>query len=142
MAFRMDRGNDRVGLVLISHSGLIAEGLAELVRQVAGADVSIVAIGGAGGSDSELGIDRTSVLRALTTAATGRGAVVLMDLGSTVLAVRSALPELDADRAKRIVVADAPLLEGAIAAGVAAASGAALEEVARAAEEARTARKL
>ena len=138
----MDRAIDRVGLVLISHSSLIANGLAELVRQVAGSDVSIVAMGGAGESDSELGIDRASVLRALTTAATGSGAVVLVDLGSTVLAVRSAVPELDADRAKRIVVADAPLLEGAIAAGVAASTGASLEEVARAAEEARYARKL
>jgi phosphoenolpyruvate---glycerone phosphotransferase subunit DhaM len=142
MPFGMDRGTNRVGLVLISHSGLIAKGLAELVRQVAGSDVSIVAIGGAGGSDSELGIDRASVLRALTTAATGCGAVVLMDLGSTVLAVRSALPELGADHAERIVVADAPLIEGAIAAGVAAAAGASLEEVARAAEDARHVRKL
>jgi PTS hybrid protein len=137
----MDRATRHVGLVLVSHSGLIAKGLAELVRQVAGSDVSIVAIGG-GGSGTDLGTDPAMVLEALKTAASGSGAVVLMDLGSTVLAVRSALPELGVDRAQHLIVADAPLLEGAIAAGVAASAGASLEEVARAAEEARCARKL
>jgi dihydroxyacetone kinase phosphotransfer subunit len=128
--------NGYVGLVLVSHSASIAEGLAELVGQVAGPDVQIIAAGG--GPDGSLGTDGAKVSRALQDAAQGSGAVVLMDLGSSVLSVRAAMAELDEETSARLVVADAPLVEGAIAAGVTASTGATAEEVAAAAREARS----
>ncbi len=128
--------NGCVGLVLVSHSASIAEGLAELVAQVAGPDVQIIAAGG--GPDGSLGTDGAKVSRALQEAARGSGAVVLMDLGSSVLSVRAAMAELDEETSARLLVADAPLVEGAIAAGVTASTGATAEEVAAAAREART----
>ena len=132
--------NGYVGLVLVSHSASIAEGVAELVAQVAGSDVPIVAIGG--GPDGTLGTDGGRVLEELRNAASGAGAVVLMDLGSSVLAVRAALEELGEEERSRLEVADAPLVEGALAAGVTASTGGSAVDVVRAAEEARTARKL
>ncbi len=67
----------------------------------------------------------------------------LMDLGSSVLAVKAALGELaKPTSADRLRVADAPLVEGAIAAGVTASTGDDADGVLRAAEEARHARKL
>ncbi len=138
MSARPDE-NGFVGLVLVSHSASIAEGVAELVAQVAGPGVPIVAIGGA--SDGSLGTDGGRVLDALREAAAGAGAVVLMDLGSSVLAVRAAQEELSPEELERVVVADAPLVEGAVAAGVTAAGGATPEEVAAAAREARSAAK-
>jgi PTS hybrid protein len=129
-----------VGLVIVSHSAAIAGGLAELVAQVAGPDVPIVTAGG--GPDGTLGTDGGRVLEALRAVGNGSGAVVLVDLGSSVLSVRAALGELSDDEAARIVVADAPLVEGAIAAGVTASTGASLAEVAGAAEEARNVAKL
>ena len=126
--------------MLVSHSASIAEGVAELVAQVAGSDVAIVAIGG--GPDGTLGTDGARVLEALRSAAAGRGAVVLMDLGSSVLAVRAALAELTSEERERLAVADAPLVEGALAAGVAASTGGRPADAARAAEEARVASKL
>jgi PTS hybrid protein len=131
--------NGYVGLVLVSHSASIAEGLAELVGQVAGPDVQIIAAGG--GPDGSLGTDGAKVSRALQDAAQGSGAVVLMDLGSSVLSVRAAMAELDEETSARLVVADAPLVEGAIAAGVTASTGATAEEVAAAAREARSVAK-
>jgi phosphoenolpyruvate---glycerone phosphotransferase subunit DhaM len=128
--------NGFVGLVLVSHSASIADGLAELVAQVAGPDVPIIAAGG--GPDGSLGTDGAKVSRALQDAARGSGAVVLMDLGSSVLSVRAAMAELDDETSERLVVADAPLVEGAIAAGVTASTGATAEEVAAAAREARS----
>jgi phosphoenolpyruvate---glycerone phosphotransferase subunit DhaM len=132
--------NGFVALVLVSHSAAIAEGLAELVAQVAGPDVPILAAGGA--SDGSIGTDGGKVLEALREAGGGAGAVVLMDLGSSVLSVRAALGELTPAESERIVVADAPLVEGAVAAGVTASTGAAREEVAAAALEARGTAKL
>lgn len=132
--------NGYVGLVLVSHSAPIAKGLAELVAQVAGPDVPIVAIGGA--ADGSLGTDGGKVLEAIREAAAGSGAVVLMDLGSSVLAVRAAQEELSPAELERVFVADAPLVEGAIAAGVTASTGASAPDVAAAAQEARLAAKL
>jgi PTS hybrid protein len=133
-------GNGFVGLVVVSHSAAIADGLAELVAQVAGPDVPILAAGG--GPDGSLGTDGALVTRCLRAAARGQGAVVLMDLGSSVLSVRAAVGELEPEEAERLAVVDAPLVEGAIAAGVTASTGASLEAVAAAAREARGASKL
>jgi PTS hybrid protein len=130
----------QVSLVLVSHSTQLASGLAELVGQVAGPGVAVYAIGGA--ADGSLGTDADRVLAALQAASREAGAVVLMDLGSSVLTVQAALDDLSAEQRARLVVADAPLVEGAVAAGVLASTGAALAEVAQAAEEARDARKL
>ena len=132
--------NGFVGLVLVSHSSSIAEGLAELAAQVAGPSVPIVAIGGA--ADGSLGTDGGKVLDALRNAAAAGGAVVLMDLGSSVLSVRAAQAELSAEELERLVIADAPLVEGTIAAAVTASTGASPQEVAAAAQEARSVSKL
>jgi PTS hybrid protein len=127
-----------VGLVIVSHSASIADGVAELVAQVAGPDVAIITAGG--GPDGTLGTDGDRVRAALRAADTGAGAVVLVDLGSALLSVRAALPELDGEA--NVVLADAPLVEGAVSAGVTASTGASLADVAAAAEEARGVRKL
>lgn len=129
-----------MGLVLVSHSAAIADGLAEFVRQVAGPEVAIVPAGG--GPDGTLGTDGGRVLDALRSVAGGAGAVVLMDLGSSVLSVRAALDELEPAESQGIAVVDAPFVEGAIAAGVAASTGVSRDDVAAAALEARGTAKL
>jgi len=135
-----DSRNGFVGLVLVSHSAAIADGLAQLVAQVAGPSVPIVAAGG--GPDGTFGTDGGRVLAALREAVGSSGAVVLMDLGSSVLSVRAALGELPDDTIARLRIADAPLVEGAIAAGVTASTGGSVDEVLAAAQEARTVAKL
>jgi PTS hybrid protein len=134
------QSNGVVGLVLVSHSKALAEGLADLVSQVSGPSVAIVPVGGA--VDGSLGTDGGRVLEALRNAAGGAGSVVLVDLGSSVLSVRAALGELTPGEQAHVHVADAPLVEGAIAAGVTASTGADATTVLRAAEEARGAAKL
>ena len=126
-----------VGLVLVSHSAELANGLAALVRQVAGPDVAVEPAGG--GPDGSLGTDGDLVRAAIERANRGDGVVVLGDLGSAILTARDALDELDLPAARLV---DAPLVEGAVAAAVVAAGGGSLEEVAGAAEEAWHARKL
>lgn len=133
-------GNGHVRIVLVSHSCDVARGLAELVRQVAGPQVTISAVGGM--VDGTLGTDGAAVLAGLRAAATPSGAIVLTDIGSTVLAVRAAFAELDHEQRGRVVIVDAPLVEGGIAAGAAASTGATIAEVAKAAEAARHASKL
>jgi PTS hybrid protein len=129
-----------VTLVLVSHSPDIASGLAEMAGQIAGDGVPIVAVGGA--VDGSLGTDGGRVLEVMRAAAADGGGVVLVDLGSSVLSVRAALNELSDEERDRLTVADAPLVEGAVAAAVAASTGCSHAEAARAAEEARGVAKL
>ena len=95
-----------------------------------------------GGPDGTFGTDGGRVLAALQEAAGSAGAVVLMDLGSSVLSVRAALGELPEETVAQLRIADAPLVEGAIAAGVTASTGGSVDEVLAAAQEARTVAKL
>ncbi len=127
-----------VGIVLVSHSAALAEGTAYLAAQVSGGMVTIVAAGGT--DDGDLGTSAAKVERGLREADGGAGVVVLPDLGSAVLTVRAVLE--DHGEAASVLLADAPFVEGAVAATVAAAAGAELKAVAAAAEEARHVRKL
>jgi len=127
-----------VGIVLVSHSDELAAGAAHLAAQVSGGTVTIIAAGGT--DDGELGTSAAKVERGLRLAESGAGVVVLPDLGSAVLTVRAVLE--DEDPATNVVMADAPFVEGAIAATVTAAAGGDIKAVAAAAEEARNARKL
>ena len=122
----------------MSHSFELAHGLADLASQVAGPEVRIEPAGG--GPDGSLGTTGDSVWDAIERADRGDGVVVLADLGSSVLTVRHLLEEGRANGHIRLV--DAPFVEGAIAAAVMSSAGQELEDVARAAEEARGARKL
>ena len=127
-----------VGIVLVSHSAELAAGAAHLAAQVSGGTVTIIAAGGT--DDGELGTSAAKVERGLRLAESGLGVVVLPDLGSAVLTVRAVLE--DEDPAKNVVMADAPFVEGAVAATVTAAAGGDIKAVAAAAEEARNVRKL
>jgi PTS hybrid protein len=126
-----------VGIVLVSHSFELAHGLAVLTSQVAGAEVKVEPAGG--GPDGSLGTTGDAVWAAITRADCGQGVVVLADLGSSVLTVRHLLEEGRSNGHVRLV--DAPFVEGAIAAAVMSSAGQELDDVARAAEEARGASK-
>ena len=126
-----------VGIVVVSHSSDLAHGLADLAGQVAGPDVSIEPAGGL--PDGGLGTDDGRVREAIKRADRGDGVVVLCDLGSAILTVRHVL---ERSSNGHVVLADAPLVEGAVTAAVVSSAGTSLQDVVRAAEEARGASKL
>jgi dihydroxyacetone kinase phosphotransfer subunit len=130
-----------VGLVLISHSGKLVEGLRDMVAQVAGEDVPVATAGGT--SDGRLGTSAPDIAAAIRSTLDGADdALVLLDLGSAALSLEIALEELDeADRA-RVRISEAPLVEGAILAAVQASIGASIDDVAAAADGAATMAKL
>ncbi len=118
-----------VRLVVVSHSEKIADGAAQLAAQMA-PDVMIIAAGGT--ADGRIGTSLEKVMSALDQAAGGDGIVVLTDLGSAVMTAESA--QEFAEDPSEVLLADAPLVEGLVAAAVAAQGGADLQAVKRAAE--------
>jgi PTS hybrid protein len=127
-----------VGLVLVSHSPQIAEGTAELVRQMAG-EVEIEAVGG--DAEGGFGTDPERIQAAVESLEADE-VLVFMDLGSAVLSAETVLEMLSSERRDQVQLVDAPLVEGAFAAGVIASAGADADECVEAAMEARTESKL
>jgi PTS hybrid protein len=131
-----------IGLVLISHSGPLVEGLREMVAQVAGDAVPVATAGGT--EDGRLGTSAGLIGTAIRTAldAGSDSVLVLLDLGSAALSLEIALEELGAAHRDRVRVSEAPLVEGAILGAVQASIGSTMEEVVEAAEAAATMAKI
>ncbi|MBZ6477538.1 PTS fructose transporter subunit IIA [Streptomyces griseocarneus] len=134
-----ERPAGRVGVVLVSHSREVAESTAALARALVGTgDPAPVAPAG-GLPDGAIGTNAELVRRAVKDADRGAGVVVLCDMGSAVLTVRTLLAEKELEGTH---IADAPFVEGAVAAVVTASAGGDLEAVLAATADARTYRKL
>jgi dihydroxyacetone kinase DhaKLM complex PTS-EIIA-like component DhaM len=86
--------------------------------------------------DGSIGTDAVRIMNAITEANTGDGVAILVDLGSGILSTETAIELLE--EPIEAVIADAPILEGAIAAAAEAGQGTALSDVIAAAEEAKT----
>lgn len=127
-----------VGLVLVSHSPKIAEGTADLVRQMAG-EVELAAVGG--DSEGGFGTDPERIQAAIE-GLDAEDVLVFMDLGSAVLSAETVLEMLPEEARARVRLVDAPFVEGAFSAGVSASAGSDADECVEAATEARTESKL
>jgi phosphoenolpyruvate---glycerone phosphotransferase subunit DhaM len=126
-----------VGIVLISHSRTLAEGAAELARQMGVGEVTVEPAGGT--EDGRLGTSIDLLEAAVHKADGGAGVVLIADLGSSVLTAKTYLEDLE--EGTDVVLADAPFVEGAVAAASAAAAGADVASVTTAAHEAYEFRK-
>jgi len=122
-----------VGLVLVSHSEQLVEGLRAIVAQFGGADVPVGVAGGT--DDGRIGTTAPRIVSAIRSVLDegAEGALVLLDFGSALLSLEVALEWLEPAERSRVRVSDAPLVEGAFLAGVQASTGATLDEVADAA---------
>ena len=129
-----------VGIVLVSHSPKIAEGILELVLQMAPDYKKIVACGGT--SDGEIGTDPVAIMTGIQQVNDNDGVVILVDIGSAIMSAEMALELLEGENLSKIIVADGPIVEGALNAAVSASIGSLFEDVIGAVEDARTLSKL
>jgi dihydroxyacetone kinase phosphotransfer subunit len=125
-----------VGLVLVSHSKELAQGLADVARQMA-PSVTIVPAGGT--DDGGIGTSFDLIAAAIGEADQGDGAILLYDLGSGYLTASTAMEFLEPDQAERVVIVDAPLVQGAVSAAISSQVGGDLRAVVSGALEARRA---
>ena len=130
-----------VGIVIVSHSWKIAEGVCDLAREMAHGHEGIIPAGGL--DDGSTGTDAEKIANAIAEADAGEGVVILADIGSAIMSAESAIEILeDEERGINAVIADAPIVEGAVCAVVEAAGGGSIESVLTVAEESREANKL
>lgn len=112
-----------VGFVIVSHSKTLAEGVVELTKMMADG-VPIRAAGGL--EDGSFGTSFEKISNAIEEVYSDDGVIILMDMGSAVMTTEMVL-ECMPDR--KLVMADCPLVEGAVAATVNASAGSSLEEI-------------
>jgi phosphoenolpyruvate---glycerone phosphotransferase subunit DhaM len=131
-----------VGLVLVSHSATLVDGLRDMVAQVAGDSVPVATAGGT--DDGRLGTSAPLIAAAIrsTFDAGAQETLVLLDLGSAALSLELAIEEFDPAERARIRISEGPLVEGAIVAAVQASVGASIDDVVAAAESAASMAKI
>jgi len=122
-----------VAIVIVSHSALVAQGAAEMVREMVGDEVRVAACGG--NPDGGLGTDIAAIKAAIESVYGPGGVAVLVDLGGAETNSEMAIELLPAEWRANVVVCDAPIVEGAVMAATEASGGAALGQVRATAEE-------
>jgi phosphoenolpyruvate---glycerone phosphotransferase subunit DhaM len=122
-----------VGIVIVSHSPKVAEGAADMVRQMVGDSVKLAYAGG--DPDGNLGTDVAKILAAIDQAWSEAGVAIFVDLGGAETNSEMAIEMLDEGRRDRVVVCNAPIVEGAVIAATEASGGSSLDVVRRTAEE-------
>ncbi|MEE8559675.1 MAG: dihydroxyacetone kinase phosphoryl donor subunit DhaM [Alphaproteobacteria bacterium] len=123
----------RVGIVIVSHSPDVARGTADMVRQMVGREVRLAWCGG--NSDGGLGTDVAAIKAAIDEVFGPAGVALLVDLGGAETNSEMAIELLEESRRDRVVICNAPIVEGAVMASVEAAGGASLDRVRATAEE-------
>jgi dihydroxyacetone kinase phosphotransfer subunit len=125
--------SSNVGIVIVSHSPKVAEGAADMVRQMVGAEVPVAWTGG--NPDGGLGTSVPAIIEAIDKAWSESGVAILVDLGGAETNSEMAVEMLDAEKQSKVVICNAPIVEGAVIAAAEAASGATLDLVKKTAEE-------
>ena len=126
-----------VGIVIVSHSPDIARGTADMVRQMVGEKVPLAWCGG--DPDGGLGTSVEAIIAAIQKAWSEKGVAILVDLGGAETNSEMAVEMLSEERRERVVVCNAPIVEGAVMAATEASAGSSLDQVRQTAEEMRPA---
>ncbi|MBR2518347.1 MAG: PTS-dependent dihydroxyacetone kinase phosphotransferase subunit DhaM [Selenomonadaceae bacterium] len=125
-----------VGIVIVSHSQKLAEGVVELAKMMA-SNAPVAAAGGL--EDGNFGTSYEKISSAIESVYSADGVAILMDMGSAVMTTEMVLEDLERDNVKML---DCPLVEGAVLAAVESAGGISLDDLAKKIDEVRAVKKL
>ncbi len=125
--------DSNVGIVIVSHSAKVAEGAADMVRQMVGHSVPLASVGG--NAEGGLGTDVGAIMSAIDRAWSEAGVAILVDLGGAETNSEMAVEMMPLARRSRIVICNAPIVEGAVMAATEASGGSPLDVVRATAEE-------
>jgi len=113
----------QVGIVIVSHSPKIGEGIKALIREV----IQDVPIKTASGTDSnKIGTSSTKIMEAIVNANKGKGVLIFYDIGSAKLNAELSLEMINLEN---IEISEAPIVEGAYVAAVESKLGKEIDEI-------------
>jgi PTS hybrid protein len=126
-----------IGIVVVSHSSKVAEGVVDIAKQVSNEAIPIMAAGGT--SDGRIGTDAMKIMDAIKSVDQGKGVLIFVDLGSAILSAETAIDLLGAES---VEIVDAPLVEGVIASSVQVTITDDIEDIKRVAHESKNISKI
>lgn len=126
-----------IGIVVVSHSSKVAEGVVDIAKQVSNEAIPIMAAGGT--SDGRIGTDAMKIKDAIEAVDQGNGVLIFVDLGSAILSAETAIDLLGAES---VEIVDAPLVEGVIASSVQVTITNDIEDIKRVAHESKNMNKI
>ncbi len=130
-----------VGIVIVSHSQKVAEGIKEIAEEMNDGSVMIKAAGGVDENDGRIGTNAIRIKEAIEEASLKENVLIFVDMGSAAMNTELALDMLDLEIKKKVRMIDAPLIEGVIAATIQATITNNLEDIVKTAMESRDFRK-
>lgn len=129
-----------IGLVIVSHSNKVSQGIVELCYEMVDGKIKIISAGGT--KDGRIGTDTFLIKEAVEEIYDGDEVVILSDIGSSIMNAEMAIEMLDEEIREKTIILDTPIVEGSIAVAVQAYISNNIEEVIKAAEDARNMRKV
>ncbi|WP_102401868.1 dihydroxyacetone kinase phosphoryl donor subunit DhaM [Haloimpatiens massiliensis] len=115
-----------VGIVIISHSKNIVDGVEELAKQMA-PETPIATAGGTG--DGRIGTDVEKIISAIESVYSENGVIIIFDLGSAFMNAEMAIECMDDSKKSKIRIVDCPIVEGSITAAVESSIGKNVEQI-------------
>ena len=125
-----------IGIVIVSHSAKLAEGIRDLTQQITQGRVAIAVAGGIDDPDNPIGTDALKIVSAIESIYQSDDILVMMDLGSALLSAEMALEFLSPAQQAKVHLCSAAIVEGTIAAAVQASVGSNIQQVIAEAEAA------
>jgi len=114
-----------IGIVIVSHSEKLAEGVVELGKMMA-PTVHMQAAGGL--DDGSIGTSFEKIRKAIEMVYSDEGVAVLMDMGSAVMTTEMVIESMPDHK---IIMIDCPLVEGAVVAAIESLASYSLAELAK-----------
>lgn len=108
-----------LGIVVISHSQKVAEGIKDIAEQMNDGKVKIMAEGGVDGD--RIGTNPLRIKDAIEEAYTNDSVLIFADMGSAIMNAELAIDMIEDKIREHTFIVDAPLVEGVIAAVIQAA---------------------
>lgn len=100
--------------IIVSHSNKLASGLKDILEQININKSRIIAIGGVDGD--RLGTDPLIIKKSIEKLKDADYIFIIGDIGSSILGSQMAIDMLDEDLKNKVIMLDAPIVEGAVAA--------------------------
>lgn len=115
-----------INILLASHSKKLADGLREILIQMA-PDVKILVSGG--DRDGNIGSNFDEINELINKYAKDDGLIIFFDLGSSMMNCQMAIDMLDEEKKSKVYLSGTPLIETSVQVAVNASSGETLDEI-------------
>lgn len=119
-----------ISVILVSHSKKITDGLKEMIEEMTGQSNQVKIFSAGGTDDNRLGTNPVQIYSIIEQQQDNQNILIFADIGSAILSAETAIELIeDPDLKQKVMLVDAPLVEGAFIASIQASITTDINEV-------------